>query len=215
MKNKRGIQLLVILVFLVPLLVYAAINWYDREINKLPVLGPPSTSKGTTSKEHTISDFNLTNEDGQPISTSDWKNKIVIVDFFFSHCPSICPAMTNNLKKVARAFKNDDDILINSFTVDPIRDSAAQLKSFSRRMNIDNSNWHLITGEKKEIYRLARNSFFIVATDGDGGPGDFIHSEKLVLIDKQKRIRGYYEGTDEKEVQRLIHDIKKLKAEEQ
>ena len=80
-------------------------------------------------------------------------------------------------------------------------------------MNIDNSNWHLLTGDKKEIYRLARNSFFIVATDGDGGPADFIHSEKLVLIDKQKRIRGYYEGTNEREVQRLIHDIKKLREE--
>ena len=121
--------------------------------------------------------------------------------------------MTKNLKDVAIAFKNDHEILISSFTVDPYRDSARQLKSFSKRMNIDNSNWHLLTGDKKEIYRLARNSFFIVATDGDGGPADFIHSEKLVLIDKQKRIRDYYEGTNEREVQRLIHDIKKLREE--
>src|SRR5688572_14809132 len=156
MKNKRSLQLLVTLVFLIPLLAFAAMNWYNTKFSKLPVFGPVS-NQGTILKGHTIRDFNLTNEDGQTVSTRDWKDKIVIVDFFFSHCPSICPAMTNNLKKVAVTFKNDHDVLINSFTVDPSRDSAAQLKSFSNRMNIDRSNWHLITGDKKEIYRLARN----------------------------------------------------------
>ena len=213
MKSNRSILLLVILVFLIPLLAFAAMNWYNKEFNRLPVLGPV-TKQGAISKEHTISNFDLLNENGQSISTGDWEEKIVVVDFFFSHCPSICPIMTNNLKKVATAYKKDQEILINSFTVDPARDSVAQLKRFSRRMNIDNSNWHLVTGDKKEIYRLARNSFLIVATDGDGGPGDFIHSEKLVLVDKHKRIRGYYDGTDENEVQRLILDIKKLKVED-
>ena len=143
----------------------------------------------------------------------DWKDKIVVADFFFSHCPTICPAMTRNLKKVQAAFKNEGNVLINSFSVDPVRDSATQLKAYSRRMQIDNSNWHLITGDKMGIYRLARESFMIVATDGDGGPGDFIHSEKLVLIDRQKRIRGFYQGTSESDTERLINDIKKLKDE--
>lgn len=213
MKSKRSIQLLAVIVFLIPLLAFAAMNWYTKKYCALPVLGPVDM-EGRKLKDHVIQDFKLINQDGQIVSTGNWKDKIVVADFFFSHCPSICPAMTNNLKKVQETFrKNDGDILINSFTVDPLRDSATHLKSYSMRMQIDNSNWHFITGDKKEIYRLARNSFMIVATDGDGGPEDFIHSEKLVLIDRHKRIRGYYKGTSDSETEQLINDIKKLKDE--
>src|SRR5690606_15218278 len=105
------------------------------------------------------------------------------------------------------------DLLFASFSVDPYRDSVEILQKFSRKYELDNRNWDLITGDKKTIYKLARNSFMLVAADGDGGPEDFIHSEKLVLVDTEKRIRGYYNGTDEKEVTQLIRDIKKLKDE--
>jgi len=120
--------------------------------------------------------------------------------------------MTNSLKKVQQAFK-EDEILIRSFSVDPERDSVAQLRKYAGQFGINTSNWELLTGDKKEIYKFARNGFMIVATDGDGGPNDFIHSEKLVLIDKQKRIRGYYDGTSGNQVKQLIADIKKLKHE--
>ena len=118
------------------------------------------------------------------------------------------------MKRINEVFENDNSVVLNSFTVDPERDSAAQLNKYADRFGIKTKKWDLLTGDKKEIYKLARNSFMIVATDGDGGPNDFIHSERLALIDKQKRIRGYYDGTSDKEVSHLINDIKKLKNEE-
>jgi protein SCO1 len=204
MKNRNTIGLFALIVFVIPVMVFAGIDWYEKRIGRLPVLG---------AKGHTISAFNLINQDGQPVTAGTWSDKIVVADFFFTHCPVVCPAMTAQLKRVQDAYKESDDVLINSFTVDPERDSAAQLKWYSNRFGIDNNNWQMLTGDKKEIYKLARNSFLIVATDGDGGPGDFIHSEKLVLIDKQRRIRGYYQGRDKKSVDQLIIDIKKLKDE--
>jgi protein SCO1 len=212
MKNKTSIRLFVVLVFIIPLVAFAAMNWYEKKFSPLPVIGPQKNEAGIIN-EHKITSFSLVNQEGQRITMSGWKDRIVIADFFFTHCPSICPAMTKNLQKVQAVYKGDKELLINSFSVDPERDSAAQLKSYARRMKLDNANWELLTGDKKEIYRLARNSFMVVATDGDGGPGDFIHSDKIVLIDQQKRIRGYYSGTDEKEMDQLILDIKKLKDE--
>lgn len=201
-----------ILVFVLPVAAYAIMNWYENKVEPLPVFGPVINSGGK-SIAHTISDFSMTNQDGLTVSTADWKNKIIVANFFFTHCPAVCPKLTNSLKNVQEKFPADTQLLFNSFSVDPVRDSAWALKQYSTRFNLDTHNWHLLTGDKKEIYKLARNSFMVVATDGDGGPEDFIHSEKLVLIDKQKRIRGYYTGTDATEVNRLIQDIKKLKNE--
>jgi protein SCO1/2 len=121
--------------------------------------------------------------------------------------------MTGNLKIVEQYFKNDGRVRINSFSVDPLRDSVGQLKKYISQFRLETTRWDFLTGSKKEIYKLARNSFMVVATDGDGGPDDFIHSDKLVLIDGQKRIRGYYDGTDKKEIDQLVDDIKKLENE--
>lgn len=208
MKNKTTIRLFIVIVFAVPLLAFAALNWFEAKFERLPILGPVTKENGKV-KNHVVGDFKLINQDGQMVSTTNWKNRIVVADFFFTHCPSVCPAMTKNLKRVQQQF-NKDLLSINSFSIDPERDSAAQLKKFSEKYQLDNTNWNLLTGRKKEIYALARNSFMIVATDGDGGPEDFIHSDQLVLIDKHKRIRGYYKGTDNTEVDQLINDIKKL-----
>jgi protein SCO1 len=208
MKNKTTIRFFVIIVFAVPVLAFAAMSWFEKKFDRLPILGPVKEEAGKISN-HVIEDFNLTNQDGQPVSTADWKNRIVIADFFFTHCPSVCPVMTKNLKKVQQQFDRDI-IMIISFSIDPERDSVSQLKKYSTQRELDNSNWSLITGSKKEIYALARNSFLVVATDGDGGPEDFIHSDQLVLIDQQKRIRGFYKGTESTDVEQLINDIKKL-----
>ena len=190
-------------VVLLPMAVFAVVKWYEHSYTKLPVLG---------AKDHTIANFSLVNQYGATTSLSDWENKITVDNFFFTHCPSICPKMIRNLKKVQQQYAGEEEILINSFTVDPERDSVAQLKHYARRLDIKN-NWQLITGDKKDIYKLARRSFLVVATDGDGGPTDFIHSELLVLVDKEKRIRGYYNGTDETEVDNLLRDINRLKKE--
>ena len=194
------------MVFILPVTAWALLNFYEKRWEALPIMGK--------TKEHIISDFTMTNQDKLEKSTADWKNKIVVVNFFFTHCPVVCPKMTNSLKKVSKYFEDDQSVLINSFSVDPERDSATQLKKFANHFAINTRNWILLTGDKKEIYKLARNSFMVVATDGDGGAEDFIHSEKLVLIDKQRRIRGYYDGTSPRETQQLIADIKKLKHED-
>ena len=154
----------------------------------------------------------MINQNGEARSTKEWEDKIVVADFFFTTCPTICPKMTASLKKVGEIYQ-DDEVLINSFTVDPEKDDPKKLTAYIKKFNLPVENWDLLTGSKKEIYKLARNSFMVVATDGDGGPGDFIHSENLVLVDKKKRIRGYYDGTDKNEVEQLIIDIKKLKNE--
>ena len=204
MGRKFNIWLFVAVVVVLPLSVYAVVNWYERSVQALPVL---------ISKTHTIADYRLVNQLGKESSIKNWEGKIVVANFFFTHCPYVCPKMTNNLKKVQKANVGDKNLLFVSFSVDPERDSSEQLQKFARRFNIDEGNWQLLTGSKKEIYRLARKSFQVIATDGDGGENDFIHSDQLVLIDAQKRIRGYYEGTEEKETDQLIKDIKKLENE--
>lgn len=205
MKKKRTIPLFAIMVFIIPVSAWALLNWYEKKVQALPIMGK--------TKEHRIGDFHLTNQDGKVKSTADWNDKIVVADFFFTHCPSICPQLTKSLQRIQEAYKTDPEIFFSSFTVDPERDSSAQLKKYAGKYNLDTRNWNLLTGDKKEIYKMARNSFMIVATDGDGGPDDFIHSEKLVLVDKEKRIRGYYDGTSNEEVNQLIRDIKKLQHE--
>jgi protein SCO1/2 len=204
MKKRSSITLFVLLVFIVPLTAYALLNVYERRWEKLTVYasGRP------------VADFTLTNQDGKEVSTALWSNKIVVSNFFFSHCPVVCPKMMANLKRLNISLQGDKEILINSFSVDPERDSVARLKKYADQFGIDTRQWDLLTGQKKDIYKLARNSFMVVATDGDGGPADFIHSDKLVLIDKQKRIRGYYDGTSETETNQLLLDIKKLKHED-
>jgi len=205
MMKRRTILLFVLMVFVLPVTAWSLLNLYEKKLERLPVLGK--------TKSHRIEDFSLINQEGAKRGTTNWDNKFVVVNFFFSHCPVICPAMTHNLKKVNKAYANDNEILFNSISVDPDRDSPEQLRAYVKRFHIETANWELLTGNKVDIYKLARNSFMVVATDGDGGPDDFIHSERLVLIDKQRRIRGYYNGTSESETDQLITDIKKLKNE--
>ena len=194
-----------------PFGAYGVYSWYTSKFEKLPIYG--SERRGLKSEgEHHIADFNMINQDGEVRSSKEWEGKIVVADFFFTTCPTICPKMTASLKRVSEVY-NDGEVKISSFTVDPERDDPKKLTAYIKKFNLPVQNWDLLTGSKKEIYKLARNSFMLVATDGDGGPGDFIHSENLVLVDKKKRIRGYYDGTSNKEVDQLIIDIKKLKNE--
>lgn len=190
-------------IVLLPVAVFGLAKWYEHRYTRLPVLG---------GKGHTIADFRLQDQHSSPTTLSDWKGKIVVADFFFTHCPVVCPKMTRSLKSVQQLYLNEPSLLITSFTVDPERDSVAQLKQYADRMDIG-MNWTLLTGDKKELYRLARKSFLITATDGDGGPNDFIHSELLILVDPDKRIRGYYNGTIPAEVEELTRDIGRLKNE--
>lgn len=188
---------------MLPLAAFAVVSWYESSYEALPVLGPQG---------HHLTGFKMINQHGVLTTEADTKGKIVVTNFFFTHCPSICPKMTRNLKAVQQVFINDHDVLINSFSVDPLRDTVQRLNFYAAQFNVG-GNWNLLTGDKKEIYRLARKSFFVDATDGDGGPEDFIHSDKLILTDKTGRIRGYYDGTSTAEAAQLVKDISKSKRE--
>ncbi len=162
-------------------------------------------------KYHTIADFSLINQNGKRITQDDYKDKIYVADFFFTTCPSICPIMTKNMAGIQSRFLHDKEVLLLSHTVTPEIDSVAQLKKYAREEGVVDTKWNLVTGDKKEIYALARKSYLAVKDDGDGGPYDMIHTENFILVDKEKRIRGTYNGTNPEAINELLEDIETLK----
>lgn len=162
-------------------------------------------------KYHTIGPFKLTNQNGQTITEKDYENTIYVADFFFTTCPSICPIMTDNMVELQN--KLEDRIKLLSFSVTPEIDDVPVLKEYAELKGVDDKRWNLVTGPKQEIYALARKSYLVVQEDGDGGPYDMIHTENFVLIDKKKRIRGFYDGTNMEAVEQLILDIEILELE--
>ena len=162
------------------------------------------------SKYHKISDFELTNQNGQKITQEFYSNKIYVADFFFTTCQDICPIMTKNMFRLQEELKDDNDILFLSHTVIPEVDTVQQLKKYAVENNVDDFKWNLVTGEKKQIYDLARKSYLAVE-DAEYGKFDMIHTENFILIDKQRQIRGFYDGTNDDEIEQLISDIKILK----
>ncbi|SEL64435.1 protein SCO1/2 [Maribacter orientalis] len=185
----------------------------------LPIYSPAMVNSELVSEEiqhirkyHTIGDFSLTNQNGKIITQEDYKDKIYIADFFFTTCPTICPIMTKNMADIQKEIIGDDDILLLSHSVTPEIDSVAQLKKYAIEKGVDDSKWNLLTGDKKQIYDLARKSYLAVKTDGDGGPFDMIHTENFILVDKQKRIRGFYDGTNKEDIKQLLTDLEILRA---
>ena len=160
-------------------------------------------------KYHKISNFSLTNQNGETVTEENYHNKIYVADFFFTTCPSICPIMTENMFYIQEKTINKD-ILLVSYSVTPEIDSVAQLKKYAIEKGVDDSKWNLLTGEKKDIYELARKSYLVAKNNGDGGKYDMIHTENFVLIDKEKRIRGFYDGTNKEEMDQLLNDIQIL-----
>ncbi|AXT57540.1 SCO family protein [Aquimarina sp. MMG015] len=164
-------------------------------------------------KYHKIADFNLLNQNGEKVTQSNYEDKIYVADFFFTTCQTICPIMTDHMKLIQGRLKNDPDIKLLSHTVIPETDGVPQLKEYAIRKGVDDTRWNLVTGDKKHIYDLARKSYLVAKSNGDGGPYDMIHTENFVLVDKKKRIRGFYDGTDLEEIERLLEDIEVLKNE--
>ena len=163
---------------------------------------------------HTITSFHFTDQQGNRISNETIKDKIYVANFFFTICPSICPTMTQNLIAVQEAFKNDKAIVMLSHSVMPATDSVAQLKKYAIRWKINNQQWHLLTGNKEEIYSLARQSYFAEKEIGlQKDKNQFLHTENAFLIDKKGHIRGVYNATLPLDVENLISDIHLLKEE--
>ena len=165
-------------------------------------------------KYHQIADFSLVNQLGDTITKKTFDGRIYVADFFFTTCATICPIMTQHMGEIQKNIKNDPDILLLSHTVTPEIDTVAQLQRYAQKKGVIPGKWHLVTGDKKEIYDLARKSY-LVAKDQPYSPYDLVHTENFVLIDTQRRIRGFYDGTDPEAIASLLEDISILKKEGQ
>ncbi|TXE08546.1 SCO family protein [Gelidibacter salicanalis] len=159
------------------------------------------------SKYHTIADFSLINQNGDTITQEDYKDKIYVADFFFTTCQTICPIMTDHMVQIQEKIMNDDEIMLLSHSVTPEIDSVAQLKRYAIEKGVKDAKWNLVTGDKKQIYELARKSYLAVKTDGNGDAYDMIHTENFMLIDKKRQIRGFYDGTKAEDIEQLLEDI--------
>lgn len=184
----------------------------DEKKLLLPILGEKHLSN-TDTIYHSVGNFTLTNQFGEKVTEQTVKNKIYVADFFFATCQSICPQMSTNLKDVQKAFEADPEFLILSHSVNPMHDTVDVLNKYGLSYNARKDKWHFLTGDKKAIYALAKNDYLVNALEDDGSEEGFIHSEFFLLIDKQGRIRGIYDGTDKMQVAKLIEDIKLLKTE--
>ena len=183
---------------------------------KLPIYSPSMVSSELVEEDllhvkkyHKISDFNLLNQNGNQVSHSNYDNKIYVADFFFTTCPSICPIMTGNMIYLQNEIKNDE-IMFASFSVTPEIDSVEVLKKYALEKGVNDKRWNLMTGDRKEIYNLARKSYLVVKDNPEAGSHDMIHTENFVLVDKERRIRGFYDGTNIEDMNKIISDIKIL-----
>ena len=213
---KKSIPAAIIIVLVSTVMLYS-IYTLSKPEQILPIYNPADLnprlvdkSIQNRSENHTIADFELINQNGLTITQDDYKDKIYVADFFFTVCPGPCPIMTNNIGKLQEVFIKDDDVKFLSLSVTPEMDSVPVLREYATRNDVLDSKWNITTGVKKHIYELARKSYFAVVDEGDGGLQDFIHTPNFVLVDKQKQIRGIYDGTNDKDIQRLIKDIKIL-----
>lgn len=163
---------------------------------------------------HKIRPFTLTNQENETFTEKDIDGKICVADFFFTSCPGICPKMTKSMSDIQKEFINDNEILLLSHSVTPDRDSVPVLKQYAIDKEVDFSRWKLLTGDKKEIYDLGRKYYFVEENEGVAkGDEVFLHTENFILIDKERHIRGIYNGLDPNSIQNLIRDIKVLKDE--
>ncbi|NNT70950.1 SCO family protein [Flavobacterium sp. IMCC34852] len=165
-------------------------------------------------KYHTIADFSFTNQNGKTITQKDYEGKIYVADFFFTTCGSICPVMSKNMIDVQNAFLSNPKVMILSHTVTPEIDSVPVLKKYALKEGVIDTKWNLVTGDKKDIYRMARKSYLAVKLGKPEELYDMVHTENFVLVDADKHVRGFYDGTKKEEVQKLIEDIKWLLTED-
>lgn len=216
MKKKKLIILLILLFLLTfPSVLYVVLTTGKHNFIRLPYIGEKELApNGKDTIYHSIPPFQFVNQNGETITEKNYEGKIYVADYFFTTCQSICPKMTTELLRVQDKFAyTKGAVQILSHTVNPENDSVPVLKAYAEMVHADKNMWNFVTGDKKQLYDLARYGYLLNAMEGDGGPDDFIHSELFVLVDKEKHIRGIYDGTNIKEVNELLDDIKVLMAE--
>ena len=226
--NKKAL-IAVLLVILVPLTAYFIIKGKSERNIHMPRHYLPDTVITVTKKGkqvddtlwHQVKDFTLTNQEGRKISLADLQGKIIVADFIFTHCPTICPGMTMNMKKLAEAVhsgkrvgdRTNKQVHFISFSIDPERDSVPELKAWANRFQVNPEQWWLLTGDKKIIYDLALEEMKLGLVDGEGVDTNFIHSDRFVLLDSNRRVRGYYSGLDTAAIAQLANDMVMLTRE--
>jgi protein SCO1/2 len=215
-KYKLFLSTVIVLSAIILTLFYSAL----KPKKMLPIYNPsmvnPELVDSTVqyiSKYHTIADFSFTNQNGKIITQKDYDGKIYVADFFFTTCGSICPKMTMNLAVIQKAIINNPKVMLLSHTVFPETDSVAVLKKYAIKNGVLDNKWNLVTGDKKQIYTMARKSYLAVKLGKPNELYDMVHTENFVLVDSKRRVRGFYDGTKEEDIQRLIDDINFLCSE--
>jgi protein SCO1/2 len=206
-----------LVVFLIVLGMFSAC---DSGGNKLPILGERDwVTKKVNGKEvvdtlyNTIPPFSFVNQYGDTVTEKIVEGKIYVTDFFFTTCPTICPVMKRQMVKVYKAFKDNPEVMILSHTIDPEHDTPQVLKTFAKDLGVEGKQWQFLTGPKEKIYEIGQKSYLSAAQEDKTAQGGFLHSGAFILIDKDKHIRGMYDGTTEEGTQKLIQGIKSLQEE--
>ena len=197
------------IIILFPVVFWLVITRGHNTFRELPILGPIEVNAAGDTLYHTIPPFHFTDQTGVEVSEKNVADKIYIANFFFASCKTVCPEMNEQVGRVQDAFKDVPDFEILTFTVDPDNDNVSALAAYGEKMHANPSRWHFLTGSKDSIYALAREGYLVPAAEGKTA-GDFFHSQDLILIDKQNRIRGVFDGTEAAEVDTLIDEIKLL-----
>ena len=215
-KYKLFLSTVIVLSAIILTLFYSAL----KPKKMLPIYNPsmvnPELVDSTVqyiSKYHTIADFSFTNQNGKIITQKDYDGKIYVADFFFTTCGSICPKMTMNLAVIQKEIINNPKVMLLSHTVFPETDSVSVLKNYAVKNGVIDNKWNLVTGDKKQIYTMARKSYLAVKLGKPNELYDMVHTENFVLVDSKRRVRGFYDGTKEEDIQRLIDDINFLCSE--
>lgn len=166
----------------------------------------------TDTVDHTIPDYKLVNQDSNWVTPETFEGKVYVADFFFTSCPTICPTMKKEMLRVYEAYKDHDEVGIISHTIDPEYDTVALLKDFAEKLDVEAPKWNFVTGEKEDIYELGQKGYMVTAMEDENEAGGYLHSGAFVLVDKERKIRGVYDGTRSEEVDKLIADIELLLA---
>lgn len=209
-RSKQFLFLFALLLF--PSLLYIFLSTGKHKFTQLPYFGPKEVNSSGDTIYHSIPPFSFINQDGKTITNNNFDNKVYVANFFFSTCKSICPDMSSQLIRIQERFLHNEDVLILSHTVDPETDSVEVLKNYAQHYGAISDKWHFVTGNKKELYDIAKNGYLVNALEAENDEEGFIHSELFILIDKEKHIRAIYDGTSTAEVNKLIDDINVLRA---
>lgn len=202
MKNRSNY----LLIALIAISAVSCSQQKEDEEKKLPIMGRKEITEKDTI-HHRIADFKFVNQDSNWVSNDTFKDKIYVADFFFTSCPTICPVMKAQMLRVYDSIQNQPDVVILSHTIDPKHDSVAVLKEFADRLGVESDKWHFVTGEKDDIYKIGQTSYMVSASEDPTEPGGYIHSGAFILVDKDRRVRGLYDGTKPEQVDRLIREI--------